>query len=308
MSHLSHFFSRIESSCIAKSFYCWGCVEKGINKSTDNIMVSGRRHCNVAVDTPADPVPQYYSDQISVYHQRDIDAILEDYSYFETFTGKDPTCRDSQPSNYVNQTAKCYKNLRNQDSYLLVWSKDINYAYLEHINEESLEKFQLATIICSSSYEPEHKATNKNNIEKKQGMPECEKHLTLVTKDRINEMTDDYDEYESFVGLDPLNRLALDSKTNRITKTAKCYRHKNQKSKYILMWNVDDDHCLPEELSEDELESLQSANILDLQIDSDSAMDFVSKLDIGSLNEVNETVDVMKSENEDTFDYIRGKI
>ena len=102
-------------------------------------MVRGRRHCNVAVDTPADPVPQYYSDQISLYHQRDIDAILEDYSYFETFTGKDPTCRDSQPSNYVNQTAKCYKNLRNQDSYLLVWSKDINYAYLEHINEESQE-------------------------------------------------------------------------------------------------------------------------------------------------------------------------
>ena len=63
------------------------------------------------------------------------------------------------------------------------------------------KKIQLATIICSSSYD---KATNKNNIEKKQGMPECEKHLTLVTKDRINEMTDEYDEYESFVGLDPL--------------------------------------------------------------------------------------------------------
>jgi hypothetical protein len=294
------FCSRMESSCIAKSFYCWGCVEKGVNKSTDTIILSGRRHSQVVVEPHPNQVSQNCPNQLNLYNRQDIDLILEDYSYFETFTGVDPTMREGMPSNYINKSAKCYKNLREKNSYLLVWYVDINQAYLEYVNEESLGKFQIST---SSIIEPVYNATNNHNIEKEQNTSNCLERLTLVSKDRINILTYDYDLYESFIGLDPFNRISSDPNSSRISKTARCYRHKNQKEKYILLWNVDDNNCLPEEVSEDELECLQTSNILDLHIDSDTAaMDFVSSLDVDSLSKDDGDKDKVSNENEEIYE------
>jgi hypothetical protein len=134
----------MESSCIAKSFYCWTCVEKGNNKTSDTVILGGRRNSAVAIDRNPNPEVKENSNQLIIYQKRDIELILEDYSYFETFTGIDPSCRDSMPSNYINKHAKCYKNLRQTDSYVLVWQINVNEAYIEHVTEHSLENFQVS--------------------------------------------------------------------------------------------------------------------------------------------------------------------
>jgi hypothetical protein len=199
----------MESSCIAKSFYCWGCIEKGSNKTSDNIILSGRRNSTATAEKHPNPTVDIRESQLDLYSTADVNLVLEDYSYFETFTGVDPSCRVSMPSNYLHKHAKCYKNLRDHNSYLLVWFINDNQAYLEYASIESLGKLQIST--------GNYQETDQGgvNIEKNRGKIKKINHLTPFSNNDINVMTVNYDLFETYIGLDPFTRISSDPKATR---------------------------------------------------------------------------------------------
>jgi hypothetical protein len=195
-----------------------------------------------------------------------------------------------------------------------VWFVNDNQAYMEYICEDSLQNYQIST---GNFQEASIKMVEKNG--KQENCFNFE-HLIPITKDKTNVISNDYDLFENFIGHDPCSRISSDPKVRVTKKSAKCYRHKKLKDKYVLLWDVDNDLFLPELISEDDLECLQSSNALDLHIDSNTvAMDFVSSLDVSSLTKheedddlneeeekLNEECDDLNEEVEDEHDEIEG--
>jgi len=87
----------------------------------------------------------------NLYSTEDVDAILSDYAYFETFTGNDPDNRESTSSNYIAKRAKCYQNVRNQNTFLLVWYANDGNAQLEQLDSDELENLQVHHLIAIST-------------------------------------------------------------------------------------------------------------------------------------------------------------
>jgi len=96
-------------------------------------------HKNAAIDNSYKPNDIVTSNTYSV---ADVNAILIDYKYFESFTGTDPENRETQSSKFMPKHAKCYQNVSNHNSYLLVWDISHSHQQLESLSNEELEKLQ----------------------------------------------------------------------------------------------------------------------------------------------------------------------
>ena len=113
--------------------------------------------------------------KFGLYVQKDIKLILEDFRYYETFTGVDPTHRESQSSKYVHRKATCYKHKKFSNDFLLEWFINDSEAYLENITENELEYLQsmndlnlcpISLIHETTEKHPDNNATDDNFLPK----------------------------------------------------------------------------------------------------------------------------------------------
>jgi hypothetical protein len=113
--------------------------------------------------------------KFGLYVQKDIKLILEDFRYYETFTGVDPTHRESQSSKYVHRKATCYKHKKCSNDFLLEWFINDSEAYLEYMTENELEYLQsmndlnlcpISSIHETTEKHPDNNATDDNFIPK----------------------------------------------------------------------------------------------------------------------------------------------
>jgi hypothetical protein len=179
------------------------------------------------------------------YTVEDADTILRDYTYFETFTGADPSNRETTSSKFIAKHAKCYQNMRNQNTFLLVWHANDKNVQLEYLTTEELENLLEGHISISTSAHPIDQSVSSVAKISTELHDSPVKHLIPFLKSSLDIQVIDNDIFEHFIGADPYARdSALDRK--RITK---CFKHKYKNDHYLLIWNIFDESYIREEVS-----------------------------------------------------------